>query len=60
MLKKIDDKTNYVFFPIDGFVGFNDDNVREAMKELESVLKSEFNCEIVSGFVDKDHQSFEW
>ena len=23
---KIDDKTNYVFFPIDGFVGFNDDN----------------------------------
>lgn len=57
---KIDDKTNYVFFPIDGFVGFNDDNVREAMKELENILKSEFNCEIVSGFVDKDHQSFEW
>ena len=57
---KIDDKTNYVFFPIDGFVGFNDDNVRDAMKELENVLKSEFNCETISGFVDKDHPSFEW
>ena len=57
---KIDDKTNYVFFPIDGFVGFNDNNVRDAMKELENVLKSEFNCETISGFVDKDHPSFEW
>ncbi len=57
---KIDDKTNYVFFPIDGFKGFNDDKVLDAIEELKTVLKDEFNCEIVSGYVDKDNNSFEW
>ena len=57
---KIDDKTNYVFFPIDGFKGFNDDKVNEAVKELSTVLKENFDCEISTGFVDKDNQSFEW
>ncbi len=56
----IDKNTEYVFFPIDGFKGFNDDKVNEAMKELEEVLKKEFNCETRSGFVDKDHLEFEW
>lgn len=56
----IDKDTSYVFFPIDGFKGFNDDKVNEAMKELEEVLKKEFNCETRSGFVDKDHLEFEW
>ena len=56
----IDKDTSYVFFPIDGFKGFNDDKVNEAMKELEEVLKKEFNCETRSGFVDKDHLVFEW
>ena len=57
---KIDEKTNYVFFPIDGFKGFNDDKVSEAIKELESILNDEFNCKTVSGFVDKNHPIFEW
>ena len=57
---KIDEKTNYVFFPIDGFVGFNEKEVLEARDELEKVLKEEFKCESVSGFVDKDHPEFEW
>ena len=57
---KIDENTSYVFFPIDGFKGINDDKVREAMKELESILKEEFKCEIVSGYVDKDNNTFEW
>ena len=56
----IDDKTSYVFFPIDGFKGFNDDKVMEAAKELEKVLKEEFKCETVSGYVDKDNREFEW
>ena len=56
----IDKDTEYVFFPIDGFKGFNDDKVNAAMKELEEVLKKEFNCETRSGFVDKDHLEFEW
>lgn len=57
---KIDDKTSYVFFPIDGFKGINDDKVNEAIKELENVLKENFNCETVTGYVDKDNNSFEW
>lgn len=57
---KIDSTTNYVFFPIDGFKGFNDEKVKEAQEELIKVLKENFNCEIASGYVDKDNQSFEW
>ena len=56
---KIDKNTSYVFFPIDGFKGFNDDKVLEAMKELEKILKEEFNCETRSGFVDKDNNSMD-
>jgi DNA/RNA-binding domain of Phe-tRNA-synthetase-like protein len=57
---KIDEKTNYVFFPIDGFRNFNDDKVDEAIEELQKVLNEEFNCKTVSGFVDKNHPIFEW
>lgn len=56
----IDEKTNYVFFPIDGFKGFNDDKVMEAAKELENIIKTEFQCETTIGYVDKDNQEFEW
>ena len=55
----IDKDTNYVFFPIDGFVGFNDDKVREAMNELETKLKEIFNCETKTGFVDKDNNELD-
>ena len=56
----IDKNTNYVFFPIDGFKGINDDKITEAIKELETILKENFNCETVSGYVDKTHPEFEW
>ena len=57
---KIDENTSYVFFPIDGFKGINDEKVNQAMEELKSQLKENFNCEIVSGIVDKDNPEFEW
>lgn len=57
---KIDENTSYVFFPIDGFKGFNDNKVKEVIKELKKVLRDNFNCEIVSGFVDKANRTFEW
>ena len=56
----IDKDTEYVFFPIDGFKGINDDKVNEAIKELEKLLKDNFNCEVVTGYVDKDNPVFEW
>lgn len=52
---KIGADTNTVFFPIDGFAGFNDDRVRMAVAELEAALKASFGCETLSGFVDKAH-----
>lgn len=57
---KIDSSTNYVFFPIDGFKEFNDDKVKLAVEELTKVLKENFNCTIVSGYVDKQNPVFEW
>ena len=57
---KIDDNTNYVFFPIDGFKGFNDDKVKSAIEELKEILKENFDCDVVSGYVDKENPIFEW
>ncbi len=57
---KIDDSTSYVFFPIDGFKGINDNEVDVAAKELADVLKENFDCEIAIGHVDKDSPVFEW
>lgn len=57
---KIDEKTSYVFFPIDGFKGFNDDKVKTAVEELKEKLKDNFNCEIAYGYVDKENPSSEW
>jgi len=52
---KIGPDTGYVFFPIDGFIGFNDGRVREAAAALEAALKASFGCETVTGFVDREH-----
>jgi DNA/RNA-binding domain of Phe-tRNA-synthetase-like protein len=52
---KIGPDTGYVFFPIDGFIGFNDGRVREAAAALETALKSSFGCVTVTGFVDREH-----
>lgn len=57
---KIDETTSYVFFPIDGFKGINDDKVKLAVEDLTNQLKENFNCDVVSGFVDKENPSFEW
>ena len=52
---KIDADTEYVFFPIDGFVGVNDDRVKETADELETLLRQLFGCRTVKGFVDREH-----
>ena len=57
---KIDENTNYVFFPIDGFVGLNDNKVKEATEELKNILIENFKCKVVTGYVDKDNPVFEW
>lgn len=56
---KIGPETSYVFFPFDGFMGFNDKEVREAMAELEEKLKEIFKCEVKSGIVDKENNELD-
>ena len=55
---KIDEKTNFVFFPIDGFIGVNEKEVELAKKELEEILQKVFNCKTISGTVDKNNNEF--
>ena len=55
---KIDENTNFVFFPIDGFIGVNEKEVELAKKELEDILHKVFKCETMSGTVDKNNNTF--
>ena len=52
---KIDGETSYVFFPIDGFVGVNDEKVKAAADQLEDLLRQYFGCRTKKGFVDREH-----
>jgi DNA/RNA-binding domain of Phe-tRNA-synthetase-like protein len=57
---KIDGDSSYVFFPIDGFVGINDDRVKAAAEQLEALLQKVFGCRTVKGFVDREHPVMSW
>ena len=57
---KITEKTTDILFPIDGFLGFNDDIVRNAADEFAVLLKEYFGCDCKVGFVDKDHPRFDF
>ena len=56
---KIEDTTQNVFFPIDGFKGINDKQVLESRDKLVKFLTSELGCEDVkTGFVDEENSEF--
>lgn len=57
---KIDEKTNDLFYPIDGFSDANLEAVHAATKELAEILEKEFGCEVKTGFIDKDHLEVEF
>ncbi|MEA1975328.1 MAG: phenylalanine--tRNA ligase beta subunit-related protein [Bacillota bacterium] len=52
---KIDKTSKNIFFPIDGFIGENEDSINNAMNDIESLLKDIFNCETKVGIVSKDN-----
>lgn len=56
---KIDGTTNYVFFPIDGFVGFNDAEVKIAAEELKTAVETIFGAEASVAFLDKNNKACE-
>lgn len=57
---KIDEKTGYIFYPIDGFSDANKEAVEAATEELAKILQEEFGCEVKTGFIDKDHREVEF
>jgi DNA/RNA-binding domain of Phe-tRNA-synthetase-like protein len=56
---KITSDTSYVFFPIDGFIGFNNSKVEQVICNLSDVLKREFHCQVKTGIVDKHSPEFD-
>lgn len=56
---KITEDTCNVFFPIDGFVGKNEDKVIELRDELAEFLKNNFHgINISTGFADRNHNEY--
>lgn len=56
---KIEENTQNVFFPIDGFKGINDKQVLELQDELVEFLASELGCkDVKTGVVDKENNEF--
>lgn len=56
---KITGETSYVFFPIDGFHGFNHTKVEQVSLELSDALSSFFHCEVKTGFVDEQNRELD-
>ena len=62
---KMTENTKSVFYPIDGFEGFNEDDVKAVMKEFTELVanyfaKSGSRCTLETGIVDKEHPRFEF
>jgi DNA/RNA-binding domain of Phe-tRNA-synthetase-like protein len=57
---KIGEDTSHVFSPIDGFKSVTGDAVIEARDQLAKLLSEHFNCQVVTGYVDKDNNSFDF
>ena len=57
---KITGETSHVFFPIDAFQDVNRGQALQARDELAALLREVFGCEVVTGFVDREHPEFEF
>lgn len=55
----ITEETTDVFFPIDGFLGYNNETVLAARNELAAFLERELNCSVILGWVDQSSPSME-
>lgn len=55
---KITEESNYVFFPIDGFVGISEKEVIEARDEIAEMIENQLGGETTKGYVDKDNPVF--
>lgn len=55
---KITENSSHIYFPIDGFSDLNKDAMLQAQNELANFIRTEFNCEVKTGFVDKENNKF--
>ncbi len=58
-LGKISQESRNIFFPVDGFEGKNDGEVREAVKELAHKLNTLFQCEVRTGYINRENMEME-
>lgn len=58
-LGKITQESRDIFFPIDGFEGRNDVEVREAVKELSHKLETLLQCEVRIGYINRENMEME-
>ena len=62
---KMTENTTAVFYPIDGFRGVNDEDIKKAMKDFTEAIanyfaKSGSRCTVATGIVDRDNPRFEF
>ena len=57
---RVTEASRNIFFPIDGWVGLTDGEVREASRQLASRLTDLLGAECQEFFLDKNSPTFEW
>ena len=57
---KIIETSSNIIFPIDAFIGINDDKAIKARDELSELLSKFFNCEIKTGLIDAKNNYIEF
>lgn len=55
---KITVSTNSILFPIDGFAYANEKQLLSAQEELATLLKQYFRCDVQTGWVDANNNTF--
>ena len=56
---KVTPRSANIVFPIDGFAGETDEQVRAAVADLAKRLQTDLGATVVTGFVDAAHPSFD-
>lgn len=56
---KITPSSTDIFFPIDGFVDFNQDRVLAARDELQAIISQIWNCETTVGLINAENPAME-
>ena len=57
---RVNEHSTNIFFPIDGWAGLNDKEVKEAAQQLKALLTEKLGATCQEFFIDAQHPSFEW